>query len=231
MTIFYIKIIVSLVLLSAPIIIKLRNLLLTRNVIRLENFKACYIRNMVVGSRMWRILIYRGMTRSHTFRKFYIRCFVLALLLLLFLDFTATTKAVGIVTNNGGTFDDFAVVFSGDIIGDWRAYLALGNNVERYMITPFILNVIANVMTFMLFWYRFADWMLTLLHDRLVMAAVAMVAIALMLFSPNNILLAEVLIIYLIAAYYYPPFMGGTQPAGRHPLPVDNEVEKQLKVA
>ena len=132
---------------------------------------------------------HEGMKRSDNFRKFFTLLVLMAMIAIEFIDFQASTAIATMMHDGQLTAADAA-----QTIGLYGAL----------MTRPYA-TLLAAAMSLAMFSYKWADAVLTYLHDHpkhfLVVAAVAMLIAWI---SPRYIIITEMLEIVLLAAYLYP---------------------------
>ena len=140
--------------------------------------------------------------RSDNARKFYTMIFIVILLVISYVDFLATKEAFQIINSAKEITTDFISEKDGGCLVD--------NDCVRYIYQPFMSNAIImlglQIFTLLLFYYKISDrlllfikdnWEITGLANCLLLAVIAM-------FSMAYVILAEHIVILMIAARYYP---------------------------
>ena len=142
---------------------------------------------------------FEGMKRSNNFRKFFTLVILMVMIALEFIDFQAST-AIATMMHDG----HLSVADAAQTIGLYGAL----------MTRPYA-TLLAAVMSLAMFSYKWADTVLTYLHNHpkhfVVVAAVAML---IAMVSPRYIIVTEMLEIVLLAAYIYPDRNGNITGGG-----------------
>ena len=142
---------------------------------------------------------YEGMKRSENFRKFYTLVILMVMIAIEFIDFQASTAIAKIMHDGHLTAADAA-----QTIGLYGTL----------MTRPYA-TLLAALMSLVMFSYKWADTVLTYLHDNpkkfLIVAGVAML---IAMVSPRCIIVTEMLEIVLLAAYIYPDRIGNITGGG-----------------
>lgn len=156
-----------------------------------------------------------GMKKSDNFRKFFTLITLLFILAFQFVDFYASHTAAAKIQQaiaDGSATPDFVQIF-----------MAFVSRPEAILAATFI--------CFSLFWFRAADTVLTVLHNRQrLFFFVALLSLILLFISPSFLVLTETLEVVLLAATLYPNKVGQPNPKGRKHIPLEEE-ERQLKIA
>ena len=142
---------------------------------------------------------YEGMKRSENFRKFFTLIVLMVMIAIEFIDFQAST-AIATMMHDG----HLTAANAAQTIGLYGAL----------MTRPYA-TLLAALMSLVMFSYKWADTILTYLHDNpkkfLVVAGVAML---IAMVSPRYIIVTEMLEIVLLAAYIYPDRIGNITGSG-----------------
>ena len=152
---------------------------------------------------------YEGMKRSDNFRKFFTLMILMGMILIQFVDFHASTEIARMIQDSSVTSTEAAKMIA--------IYAPL-------MTRPYATLLAAAS----LFSYRWADYVLTFLHDYpKIFLAVAAVSMAIPVISVRYLIVTEIMYIILIAAYLYPDKNGNQTPRLRLQWPLRNLLENK----
>ncbi len=150
-----------------------------------------------------------GMKKSDNFRKFFSLVTLLLMVVVQFVDFSASQDvAQGIRELNGSAEQTKFIAAYGSLMTRPHA------------------SVLAACLSLMLFSYKAADWLLTRLHNRKkFFLAIALLTLVILFASPRYFIVAEVLHMMLLAALVYPNRTSVDDPKGRKRIPKDERQE------
>lgn len=129
---------------------------------------------------------YEGMKRSDNFRKFFTLMMLMGMILIQFVDFHASTEIARMIQDSSVTSTEAAKMIA--------IYAPL-------MTRPYA-TLLAAAISLSFFSYRWADKVLTVLHDYpKLFLVVAVVSMAIPIISVRYLIVTEIMYIILIAAY------------------------------
>lgn len=133
--------------------------------------------------------IYEGMKYCNSFRKFFTLIILIELIVFQYIDLNASTDIARMIQDNNTSHI--------------TAMQAMGYN-AALMTRPYAILMTA-MFSLIFFSFRMSDKMLTTLHNnRRVFVLTGMVALLLILYSFRYLIIAEILLMILMAAYIYP---------------------------
>ena len=157
---------------------------------------------------------YEGMKRSDNFRKFFTLMILMGMILIQFVDFHASTEIARMIQDSSVTSTEAAKMIA--------IYAPL-------MTRPYA-TLLAAAISVSFFSYRWADYVLTFLHDYpKLFLAVAAVSMAIPMVSVRYLIVTEIMYIILIAAYLYPDKNGKQTPRLRLQWPLRNLLGNKRK--
>lgn len=166
--------------------------------------------------------LHEGMKRFDSFRKFFHMMLIILMLALTYTDFAATDEAARRIT---------------EMAQDDPTYLTRRADLQAFMSHPFILMGCL-VLNLSLFSYRWADRLLTRLHQsRELQVILAVTCLLISAVSALNdmryFILTEVLYLLVIMSWAYPDRIGSPGPKGRKPIDraMEPGSEKSVKIA
>lgn len=132
---------------------------------------------------------YEGMKRSDNFRKFFTLMILMGMILIQFVDFHASTEIARMIQDSHVTSTEASKMIA----------------IYALLMTRPYATLLAAAISLSFFSYRWADKILTFLHDypKLFLTA-AMVSIAIPMISVRYLIVTEMMYIILIGAYIYP---------------------------
>ena len=149
--------------------------------------------------------LHDGMKRSRLYRKFYTLIILIVMIGYVYVDASAAQCAEKIAGDIVKESAEHGAVLAADLIA-----------VKTYMTSPVTLGL-SFILAMSFFSYRHADRLLLKVHfSRYGFKTLAILAI---LTAWHFFILAEIIFIILIAAFFYPQKEFESQPKGRKPLP------------
>lgn len=133
--------------------------------------------------------IYDGMKYSNSFRKFFTLIILIIMMMVQFIDLNASTDIARMVQDNNTSHIS--------------AMHTIGND-ATLMTRPYA-TLIAAILSLSFFSFRMSDKVLVTLHNnRKAFSLIGMFTLFLVFYSFRYLIVAEVLLMILIAAYIYP---------------------------
>ena len=150
---------------------------------------------------------YEGMKRSDNFRKFFTLMMLMGMILIQFVDFHASTEIARMIQDSSVTSTEAAKMIA--------IYAPL-------MTRPYA-TLLAAAISLSFFSFKWADYVLTFLHDYpKLFLVVAVVSMAIPVVSVRYLIVTEIMYIILLGAYLYPDKDGNQTPRIRLQWPVRN---------
>lgn len=167
------------------------------------------LRKMTAAIGRWCRRLYDGMRREDSFRKFFTLIILFLMIVIQYVDFSASTTVARIVQST--------VDFSGDSSG----VLTAGIKPLFPFLTRPHATVIAALLSWSFFYYRIADRLLSWLHanDWWFGTAGLLTAVMIIVY-PRLFIIPELTAIILMAAAVYPDKLVDDTPKGKKPIPV-----------
>ena len=150
---------------------------------------------------------YEGMKRSDNFRKFFTLMMLMGMILIQFVDFHASTEIARMIQHSSVTSTEAAKMIA--------IYAPL-------MTRPYA-TLLAAAISLSFFSFKWADYVLTVLHDYpKLFLVVAVVSMAIPMVSVRYLIVTEIMYIILLGAYLYPDKDGNRTPRIRLQWPLRN---------
>ena len=167
------------------------------------------LRKMSAAIVRWCRRLYDGMRREDSFRKFFTLIILLLMIIIQYVDFSASTTVARIVQST--------VDFSGDSSGDFFEEL---KPLYPYLTRPHA-TVAAALISGSFFFYRTTDRMLSWFHaNNWWFAAAGLLSATILIAYPRLFIIPELTAIILMAAAVYPDRLVDDTPKGKKPIPV-----------
>lgn len=170
--------------------------------------------NKVIVGRLLRL--HEVMKNSVNARRFFTFCIIGTMLVVGLVDVTVTSEAAeaakAIVENN--------VELNGGNVAEINVEKVEGLNVYLSAVTYGWASLFCLFFTFLLYWYRFSDWLFTLLHGRKMFCIFGLVVLNILLLSEAQFhsrfsVIGELLYVVMMGAYFYPAERLPMPPKGR----------------
>lgn len=150
---------------------------------------------------------YEGMKRSDNFRNFFTLMMLMGMILIQFVDFHASTEIARMIQDSSVTSTEAAKMIA--------IYAPL-------MTRPYA-TLLSAAISLSFFSFRWADYVLTSLHDYpKLFLVVAVVSMAIPMVSVRYLIVTEIMYIILLGAYLYPDKDGNQTPRIRLQWPLRN---------
>ena len=141
-----------------------------------------------------------GMKKFDSFRKFFTLVLLLMMIVVLFVDYHAATKAMTFLKDamSHGFSHEKALTIYGSFMTEPKA------------------TIIASLICPVFFSYRTADKLLTALHtNKILFCWTGYTATIILIYSVRYFIIPEILLMVMLAAYIYPPKQGNELPKGK----------------
>lgn len=152
--------------------------------------------------------MYEGMKKSDNFRKFFTLVILLLMIGVQFVDFSASQEVARMAQDGQASGEN------GDLF--IQIYAPLMSRPHATLLATFL--------SLSFFFFKAADWILTILHnERKIFHFFAVLTLIILFASPRYIIIVEVMEMILMAAVIYPNKITSPEPKGRKDIPLRQE--------